>query len=28
MCFSKSIEIHDKVIGTCIERRFFNSFKS
>ena len=26
ICFSKSIEIHDKVIGTCIERRFFNSF--
>ena len=28
ICFSKSIEIHDKVIGTCIERRFFNPFKS
>ena len=28
ICFSKSIEIHDKVIGTCIDRRFFNFFKS
>ena len=28
LCFSKSIEIHDKVIGTFINRLFFNSSKS
>lgn len=25
LCFSKSIKIHDKVIGELINRRFFNS---
>ena len=25
ICFSKSIEIHDKVIGAFINRTFFNS---
>ena len=28
LCFSKSIEIHDKVIGEFINRMFFNSSKS
>ena len=28
ICFSKSVEIHDKVIGEFINRSFFNSSKS
>lgn len=28
LCFSKSIEVHDKVIGTFINRMFFNSSKA
>ncbi len=28
ICFSKSVEIHDKVIGAFINRMFFNSSKS
>mgnify|MGYP003590322049 FL=1 len=28
LCFSKSVEIHDKVIGAFINRMFFNSSKA
>lgn len=28
LCFSKSIEVHDKVIGEFINRMFFNSSKA
>ncbi|MFZ1343111.1 IS1 family transposase, partial [Thiothrix eikelboomii] len=28
LCFSKSIETHDKVVGAFINRTFFHSSKS